>query len=101
MNINDKTVRASLERLRAIRRAAVKTAPPLRVTDTPYEPEPLTWDDREAFRRRILDAFDEAVTELMPPFKFGWRDEDLPALFAAIDNQIDKIERRRRDALED
>lgn len=49
---------------------------------------------KASVRAEVLRALDLAVQEATGCTQAGWRDEDLPCLFAAIDAQVEQTARR-------
>lgn len=47
-------------------------------------------DVREVFRQHVLDALDAAGKLFTNEARAGWTDQDLPALFKALDAQIER-----------
>ena len=55
-------------------------------------------DAQRIIRQKVLNALDSAATEIFGAVGFndrhGWKDEDLPALFKALDTHLDILAAR-------
>lgn len=47
--------------------------------------------ERDAFRRHMLDALDAWSVERFEQKDAGWKDSDLPGLFAALDAHLETV----------
>ena len=62
-------------------------------------------DARQRMHDKVLGALDSAATEIFGAVGFndrhGWKDEDLPALFKALDTHLDTLAVRFNSQLTD